>query len=208
MVEHIVVKYLPIIGLVLCGVIILCVIVKRRKYNYREEINQYNRWIVEICRLFDGIENELVDVMVTKTVYDDFRFRIDYVHEQVDKSRIVIEKAFRRKLKKDKEAVFDALDELEDGVCEARVLYSRAIELREEWEKALRFEKAKEEFEDYRTFERVVPGLFNGLTGKAQIKRRFRQLAKVYHPDNGGDRETFEKIQSEYENALKGVSYE
>lgn len=40
---------------------------------------------------------------------------------------------------------------------------------------------------------------FKGCTTKEQLKKRHRELCKKYHPDKGGNPETFKKMQAEYE---------
>ncbi|PHV64328.1 DnaJ domain-containing protein [Cyanobacterium aponinum] len=51
-----------------------------------------------------------------------------------------------------------------------------------------------------------------GLDGKTateeDLKKAYRQLSKVYHPDNQetGDREIFERLEKMYESLMKGVS--
>ena len=42
-------------------------------------------------------------------------------------------------------------------------------------------------------------GFFTGCTTKEQLKKRHRELCKKYHPDKGGNPETFKKMQAEYE---------
>lgn len=37
-----------------------------------------------------------------------------------------------------------------------------------------------------------------------EIKRAYRDLVKVHHPDVGGDRDTFERVQRAYEDAMRG----
>lgn len=47
----------------------------------------------------------------------------------------------------------------------------------------------------------VVKGemFFSGVVSKQSIKKRYKDLIKIYHPDNlGGDNETIQEINSEY----------
>lgn len=46
----------------------------------------------------------------------------------------------------------------------------------------------------------VVLGL-NGTESTDQIKARFRELAKIHHPDNGGSADTFAEINNAYQEA-------
>ena len=48
--------------------------------------------------------------------------------------------------------------------------------------------------------------LFNGCTNKDSLTKRYRNLMKIYHPDNGdGDMEMTKKIQNTYEELLKNM---
>ena len=47
--------------------------------------------------------------------------------------------------------------------------------------------------------QRTTSGFFTGCTTKEQLKKRHRELCKKYHPDKGGNPETFKKMQAEYE---------
>lgn len=180
------------------------------RYSYREEIKQYNKAIREIEKLFASVSRELEDVYVTKVVYDDFEMRIGYIRGQIERANVGFLKALKKHSKKDIEFVLDMLDELQNGVYEARLLYSKSLEIRDEWEREQRLQKAKEEYEEYMSFEKVISkkssGYFTGCTTKKQLKTRFRELVKKHHPDNGGDRNAFEDIQNEYENMLKRIS--
>lgn len=52
--------------------------------------------------------------------------------------------------------------------------------------------------------EAVTPGFFSGCKDAASIKRRYRDLCKVYHPDAGnGSSEVFNKITEEYNRLIK-----
>lgn len=50
----------------------------------------------------------------------------------------------------------------------------------------------------------VIPAFFNGCNGEDELKKRYHQLCKVFHPDSGsGDEETFMRIREEYERLVK-----
>jgi len=52
-------------------------------------------------------------------------------------------------------------------------------------------------------------GYFNGCTTEDEIKKRYRDLCKVFHPDSdNGDQETFLKIKEDYEALLGGLNTE
>lgn len=41
------------------------------------------------------------------------------------------------------------------------------------------------------------------ITDTSEIKKKFRELAKIYHPDNGGDGNKFNALMEEYRNSNK-----
>lgn len=41
------------------------------------------------------------------------------------------------------------------------------------------------------------------ITDTSEIKKKFRELAKIYHPDNGGDSDKFNALMAEYRNSNK-----
>jgi hypothetical protein len=45
---------------------------------------------------------------------------------------------------------------------------------------------------------------FEGLTNEIEVKQRYKELAKTHHPDRGGCVETMKRINSQYENCMKG----
>lgn len=45
---------------------------------------------------------------------------------------------------------------------------------------------------------------FTGLNTVETIKKQYRELCKVHHPDLGGDEETMKTINAQYQQALKG----
>ncbi|MCR5477824.1 MAG: J domain-containing protein [Lachnospiraceae bacterium] len=89
--------------------------------------------------------------------------------------------------------------------------------MEEEWEFRERYERVysrieeetQEGYEDripYREEDRREPsGFFGDCTDEASIKRRYRDLCKVYHPDNGnGSERIFLAIKEEYEDLMNG----
>lgn len=46
---------------------------------------------------------------------------------------------------------------------------------------------------------------FDGLSQESEIKQAYKELAKKYHPDLGGDVETMKIINAQYEQVLKGA---
>lgn len=46
---------------------------------------------------------------------------------------------------------------------------------------------------------------FESLTDEKEIKQRYKELAKQYHPDRGGDAEIMKQINTQYEKVMTGV---
>lgn len=46
---------------------------------------------------------------------------------------------------------------------------------------------------------------FEGLTSESEIKSRYKELAKQYHPDKGGDTAIMQEINKQYELVLTGA---
>ena len=44
---------------------------------------------------------------------------------------------------------------------------------------------------------------FGGVTGTANLRKRYKEFLKIYHPDNGGDSATLLAINKEYEKVKK-----
>ena len=61
-------------------------------------------------------------------------------------------------------------------------------------------QKRQQEYKRQQTYQqKTTNGFFTGCTTKEQLKKRHRELCKKYHPDKGGNPETFKKMQAEYE---------
>lgn len=46
---------------------------------------------------------------------------------------------------------------------------------------------------------------FEGLTEENLIKARYKELAKMYHPDKGGDTAIMKEVNAQYESVLTGM---
>lgn len=49
---------------------------------------------------------------------------------------------------------------------------------------------------------------FRNCTEENEIKKRYHELIKEFHPDNAGENETFQRIQEEYNQIKKDIQYE
>lgn len=50
-----------------------------------------------------------------------------------------------------------------------------------------------------------MKNFFNGLKTVADVKKEYRRLANIYHPDHGGDTRTMQIINEQYHNTLKSM---
>lgn len=81
-------------------------------------------------------------------------------------------------------------------------------EYEEEYDEEEEYGEA-EEYEAHREYRKQAPpspGFFSGCKDAASIKRRYRDLCKVYHPDSGnGSSEVFNRITEEYNRLMEGA---
>ena len=72
---------------------------------------------------------------------------------------------------------------------------------KERMKKQRAFYRRVNEFTAVSSTEHVVKGdlFFSGVESKQSLKKRYRDLIKIYHPDNlDGDKNTIQEINSEY----------
>lgn len=70
---------------------------------------------------------------------------------------------------------------------------------KQEQQRQEQYRKQQEQQRQKTYQQRTTSGFFTGCTTKEQLKKRHRELCKKYHPDKGGNPETFKKMQAEYE---------
>lgn len=82
-----------------------------------------------------------------------------------------------------------------------------AFERKQEFfNRVIAFEK-KEEQKNHASEDNIIHGelFFSGVTTEKALKKRYKDLIKIYHPDSeSGDNETVQEINREYDN-LKGL---
>ena len=71
----------------------------------------------------------------------------------------------------------------------------------------MKFETQREFYRDAVSYEREtmeVSAFFKGVRNPLALKKRYKDLIKIFHPDNlAGDKDIIQQINSEYE-TLKG----
>lgn len=107
-----------------------------------------------------------------------------------------------------KKNLFSQMAEYEDDSDEDdEEDYGEYDETYEEYQR----QQAEKEWRERRMQERKrpeadSPGFFSGCKDAASIKRRYRDLCKVYHPDAGnGSSEVFNKITEEYNSLMENT---
>ena len=163
----------------------------------KNELNELKRWLFE--------ENIRLAIKQKE---------LDAVHEKVLRERIEYEESMKainlrnvneRKRLKDEEEFFDKkLEILKNGFNELN-------------EDRKRFEKEKKLFErekaEYYAARKDAPPvdmglLFAGVNNILALKKRYRDLLKIFHPDNMcGDNDMVALITKEYERLRKELDY-
>lgn len=61
--------------------------------------------------------------------------------------------------------------------------------------------KDKEQFNSEKHSQSIINNniLFKGINNQEQLKRRYKELIKIFHPDNSGDTEFMQEINKMYE---------
>lgn len=95
-------------------------------------------------------------------------------------------------------------DENEEEYEEDDEVYEEEYEEDDEAYEEYQRQQTRREWRERRRTEAASPGFFSGCKDAASIKRRYRDLCKVYHPDAGnGSSEVFHKITEEYNRLIK-----
>lgn len=118
--------------------------------------------------------------------------------ESIDKVWLFMEnvriKAEWEKIARDKTMIEQKLDILKRGFSE---LDADRRELKEQW---ARLEAREAILSGMDITDEDVSVFFRGAGDPISLKKRYRDLSKIYHPDNrSGDREVFRRITKEYE---------
>lgn len=123
----------------------------------------------------------------------------------------------RRKLEREKQE-FTRRVEIEDRRLEqqqrlfdmkVKILEEELVKLASEKqsiERKKEFYSKVDEFEKGSSQKKVVRGdlFFSGVGNKQSLKKRYKDLIKIYHPDNlDGDNDTIQEINREYDHLSK-----
>lgn len=82
-------------------------------------------------------------------------------------------------------------------------MFQAAVKKQKEKERRNKAENEKRESKEGHAFKPAAfrgPGFFGGVTGASSLKKRYKELMKIFHPDNrNGDSFTVACINKEYE---------
>lgn len=137
---------------------------------------------------------------------------------KLDASRQELEKRIRT-FEKEKEASLQEIKNMEaKNSLEARQLQNEKMLFEKRWQILQRgFEELNQDRLKLERERRLVKRepvqkvcnadmLFSGVDNSLALKKRYRDLLKIFHPDNlAGDHDTVQIINREYENLKKGL---
>ena len=107
----------------------------------------------------------------------------------------------RQRLREDEQFFSKKLEILQNGFAQLDIDRRRLEKER------MKFETQKEFYRDAVSYEREtmeVSAFFKGVRNPLALKKRYKDLIKIFHPDNlAGDKDIIQQINSEYE-TLKG----
>lgn len=154
-----------------------------------EELNKLKSWLFR----------ENVRIMTAQKELDELKDQFEQEKEQFqDEMRKWNNKmsAERQRLKDDNAFFEKKMDILKDGFTQLDMDRRR---LDKEWAK---FEARKEVMQEpVYGLSRDVSAFFRGVKNPLALKKRYKDLIKIFHPDNvAGDKEIIQMINKEYEN--------
>lgn len=162
-----------------------------------EDLNNLKRWLFD-----ENVRLSLKQKEITE-MYE--KFMREKVQFQEDMNSINLKVVNERKRLKDEEMFFDKkMDILKNGFMELE-----ADRKRFEKEKALfnAEKKSKAVAEDFNDIS-VTGSLFAGCNNLLALKKRYRDLLKIFHPDNlCGDKEMVTLINKEYERLKREIDF-
>lgn len=163
-----------------------------------EKLNELKRWLFE-----ENIRLELKQKEINELHEKFMAERLQFIEEMKE---INLRNVKERKRLKDEEEFFDKKMEILRNGFEALEADKRRFakeKLTYETER-----KVKTEIETEVTFTRISGSLFAGVNNPLALKKRYRDLLKIFHPDNlCGDTDMVTLITKEYERLKDEIDY-
>lgn len=160
-----------------------------------EELNELKRWLFA--------ENVRLSITQKEVAENYSKFMKEKIKFQEEMNSINLRIVNERKRLKDEEAFFDKkMEILKNGFAELEADRARLKKERAEFE--------SERSHSYHTSTKAVDDsmFFAGVTNPLALKKRYRDLLKIYHPDNlCGDTAIVTLINKEYDRLKKEIDY-
>lgn len=164
--------------------------------NFEEKINTASPKELQEMKLWLFQEN--VRLAAVSGELEEKERRITREKEQFQKEVRMISSRIskeRKRLKEDETFFQKKMDILKNGFWQ---LDADRHKLNKEWEKLHAQEKRAETAQH--TADMDVSVFFRGVRNPLALKKRYRDLIKIFHPDNlAGDKEMIQRINKEYE---------
>lgn len=157
--------------------------------KFSELIDEYNITIkniqIEQKRIMDSQNWEFVSAEELNTIYKEINKMIEECHKISASITEAIDKEDDKNYRKN-ESVF------EEKLAELNVLYYKLTVIKE---------NMKNISKGYSDNEQLF---FEGCSSINELNKRYRLLAKIYHPDSeNGNSDIFQKIKDEYDKKIK-----
>lgn len=166
--------------------------------NDPEQLNEIKRWLFEENIRLD-IKQKQIDELHNKFMKE----RVQFIEEMKE---INLRNVNERKRLKDEEQFFDKkMEILKNGFAaleEDRRQFAKE-KLTYETER-----KVKINYENEAAYKNLAGSLFAGVNNSLALKKRYRDLLKIFHPDNlCGDTDMVTVITKEYEKIKSELDY-
>lgn len=161
----------------------------------KDKLNELKRWLFE-----ENIRLEIKQKEMSN-MYDKFlKERVQFVEEM---KAINLRNVTERKRLKDEEQFFDKkMEILKNGFAD---LDADRRKLQAEKEA---FEEMRRKASNFTSSINLSGTLFAGVNSALALKKRYRDLLKIFHPDNAcGDNEMVSIITKEYEKLKNAMDY-
>jgi len=146
----------------------------------KQELIEIKKQLEEERKSFEKLKKEQLIILETKEK------NLERERELFQKRWKVMENELR-KIAKDNERIANEREYLE----REKINFRKSLKNNDE--------KGKKEIAEYN-----VSGLFAGTTGLVSVRKRYKDLTKIYHPDNmHGDSSMIQLINKEYEECRK-----
>lgn len=195
-------------------------LLKRMLDEYDSFLEEFNELIRLFGRVAEKIDEKFFASQTDKdevysllqeynTLYNKMLLCVDHINECIKRKKV---KTYKKHIQNASriyiriEQIFKALEHIEERMLTSEEYYRERIR----YEETI-FEKAEpeEELVEPPALDNVPSDVFFvGCENIEQIEKRYKSLAKVYHPDMPtGDKVTFQKVYDEYERK-KGALWE